>query len=88
MTLLVVLILGGLAGWLASIIVNRNEQMGIFLNIVVGVIGAALANFVLAPLIGVPADLTSFSLGSFLMSVLGAALLLVIVNLITRRRIR
>lgn len=87
-SLLVTLILGGIAGWLASIIVNRNEQMGIFWNIIVGIIGAILANFVLAPFIGVQADLSTFSLGSFVMAVLGASLLLVIVNLITRKRVR
>lgn len=87
-SLLVTLVLGGLAGWLASIIVNRNEQMGIFWNILVGIVGAILANFVLAPFIGIQADLATFSLSSFVMAVLGASLLLVIVNLITRRRIR
>lgn len=87
-TLLVTLVLGGLAGWLASIIVNRNEQIGIFWNIIVGIIGAALANFILAPLVGVEASVSSFSLCSFIMAVLGASLLLVIVNLITRKRVR
>ena len=87
-SLLVTLILGGIAGWLASIIVNRNEQMGIVWNIIVGIVGAVLANFVLAPLVGVQADLSTFSLSAFIMSVLGASLLLVIVNLITRKRVR
>lgn len=86
-SLLVTLLLGGIAGWLASIIVNRNEQMGIVWNVIVGIIGAVIANFVLAPMVGVSADLSTFSLGSFIMAVLGASLLLVIVNLITRKRV-
>lgn len=50
-SLLVTLLLGGIAGWLASIIVNRNEQMGIVWNVIVGIIGAVIANFVLAPML-------------------------------------
>lgn len=88
MGLLIILVLGGLAGWIASIIVNKNEQMGILWNIVVGILGAWLANVVLAPLIGIPADLSTFSLGSFVMAVLGASLLLVIFNLIAHKRVR
>lgn len=88
MSILVTLILGGLAGWIASLIVDRNDQMGILLNIAVGIVGAALANLLIAPLIGVRADLSEFSLSSFLVSVLGAMLLLAIVNLVTRKRLR
>lgn len=88
LSLLITLLLGGLAGWIASIIVNRNEQMGVFWNIVVGIVGALVANLLLAPLVGIKANLDSFSLGSFVMAVLGAVLLLVVVNLITRKQIR
>lgn len=88
MSLIIAIILGGLAGWIASILVNRNDQMGLIWNIVIGIIGAGLANLVAAPLIGVEASVTEFSLSSFLMSVLGASLLLIVVNLITRKRIR
>ena len=88
LSILVALVVGGLAGWLASIIVNRNEQMGIFWNIVVGIVGAFLANLLLAPLFGVEASLTNVTLATFLMDVLGAVVLLVIVNLFTRRSVR
>jgi len=87
-SILVTLIIGGLAGWVASLIVNRNEQMGIVWNVVVGIVGALLANWLLAPIFGVPADLNNPSIGSFLMAVLGSVVLLVIVNLITRRSLR
>lgn len=87
MGIILTLILGGLAGYLASLITNREEQ-GILLNIVVGVVGAFLANTFIAPLIGVSATLNELSLSGFLMSVAGAIVLLVIVNLFTRRSVR
>lgn len=85
MGILLTLILGGVAGWLASLIVNRNENQGVILNIVVGIVGAFLANLLLAPLFGVTAKLDELSVAGFLMSVVGAVVLLVIVNLVTRR---
>lgn len=88
MSILLTIILGGLAGFIASKLVARDAQMGILLNIVVGIIGAALANFLIAPLVGIPAELGTITLSGFLMSVLGATLLLVIVNLITRGRVK
>lgn len=88
MSILIALVIGGLAGWIASMIVNRNEQMGIVLNIVVGIAGAFLANLLLAPLLGLEASLTTLSLSTFIMNILGAVVLLVIVNLFTRKSIR
>jgi uncharacterized membrane protein YeaQ/YmgE (transglycosylase-associated protein family) len=88
MGLLLTLILGGVAGWLASLVVNRDENQGVILNIVVGIVGALLANWLLAPLFGVTARLDVISVPGFLMSVVGAVVLLIIVNLITRKRVR
>ena len=88
MGFLITLLLGGFAGFFASLLLNRNEGMGIALNIIVGVVGAFLANLLLAPLFGVEARLDTFSLSGFLMSVLGAVVLLGLVNLVTRKRIR
>lgn len=88
MGLLLTLLLGGLAGWLASLLMNRDAQQGVLLNIVVGVVGAFLANLLLAPLFGVEATLSSVTLAGFLMSVAGAVVLLAIVNLFTRNRVR
>lgn len=88
MGLLLTLLLGGLAGWLASIVMNRDGEQGVFLNIVVGVVGAFLANLLLAPLLGVNAVLDQVSFWGFVMSVLGAVVLLAIVNLFTRKRLR
>lgn len=88
MGILIILVLGGLAGWLASIAMNRDAEQGILLNIVVGIIGAFLANLLLAPLFGLEASLSTLTLEGFFMSVLGAVVLLAIVNLFTRKSIR
>lgn len=88
MGILITLLLGGLAGWIASMILNRDGSMGVFANIVVGIVGAFLANLLIAPLLGVDAVLNQFTVGGFLMAVLGAVVLLAIVNLFTRKRLR
>lgn len=79
------LIVGGVCGWLASIIMRTDGQQGIFLNIIVGIIGAALAGF----LLGGGASLNNgLTIESFLYSLLGAVILLAIVNLFRRGRVR
>jgi len=88
MQLLIVLIVGGLVGWVASVIVNKNEQMGIFWNIIVGVLGASISNWLFAPLLGIKADLSTFNFSSFLVAILGSAVLLAVINLFTRKKIQ
>jgi uncharacterized membrane protein YeaQ/YmgE (transglycosylase-associated protein family) len=88
MNLIVWLVIGGVVGWLASIIMKRDGQQGIFLNIVVGVIGALLAGWFISPLVGIGTINSGLSIGSFLVSLLGAVVLLAIVNLFTRGRAR
>lgn len=89
MTLLLILIVGGVLGWLASIVMRTDAQQGLILNVVVGVIGAMLGGFLLSPLIG-GGSITSgvFSIGTILVSFLGAVILLAIVNLVRRHRLR
>ena len=48
------LIVGGVVGWLASLIMRTDAQQGIFLNIIVGIVGAALGGWLISPLLGVP----------------------------------
>lgn len=89
MTLILVLIVGGVIGWLASILMRTDAQQGIFLNIVVGVIGALIAGVVITPLIGgAPITSGSFDIMSLFASFLGAVILLAIVNLFRRGSIR
>ena len=52
MGIIVLLIVGGILGWLASIVMRTDAQQGIFLNIVVGIVGAMLGGFLLTPFIG------------------------------------
>jgi uncharacterized membrane protein YeaQ/YmgE (transglycosylase-associated protein family) len=89
MTWLWIIIVGGILGWLASIVMRTDAQQGILLNIVVGIVGALLGGFLLAPLIG-GASITSgsFDIRSLLVSFLGAVVLLAVLNLFRRGRVR
>lgn len=83
------IILGGVLGWVASLIMHTDAQQGLFLNIVVGIVGAFLAGLVLTPLFGVGTiNQTNFSLPSLLVSLLGAIILLAIVNMFRRGAVR
>ena len=89
MGLIILLIVGGLIGWLASIIMRTDGQQGILLNIVVGIVGALLAGFLLNPLIGGGNIMSGdFSGSSLLVSFLGAVVLLAIVNMFRRGSMR
>jgi uncharacterized membrane protein YeaQ/YmgE (transglycosylase-associated protein family) len=88
-TWILIAIVGGILGWLASIVMRTDAQQGIILNIVVGIVGAILGGLVLAPLLG-GGSITSgdFSLPNLLISLLGAVILLAIVNLVRRGSVR
>ncbi len=77
------IVLGALAGWVASIIMKNNPKMGAFANIAVGIIGAFIGGFIMN-LIGANADVTGFTLESFLVALLGSVILLAIINLIRK----
>ena len=88
MGIIIAILVGGVAGWLASILMRRDASMGILLNVVVGIIGALIGNWLLAPLLGFGGSIQEFDLGSFAIAVLGAIVLLAIVNLFQRGRVR
>jgi len=89
MTLIFVLIVGGVIGWLASIVMRTDAQQGILLNVVVGIVGALIAGFLVTPLIGgAPITSGSFDLMSLVASFLGAVILLAIINLFRRGSMR
>jgi uncharacterized membrane protein YeaQ/YmgE (transglycosylase-associated protein family) len=74
-----------LIGWVASMLMRTDAQQGVILNVVVGVIGALLGGFLLAPMFGTGTiNQNDFSLASLGVSLLGAVILLAIVNLVRR----
>ena len=88
MGILVWLIVGGVVGWLASIIMRTDAQQGILLNVIVGIVGALLAGFIVSPMVGVGTINEGISVATFLVSLLGAVILLAIVNLFRRGTVR
>ena len=89
MNFIIWIIIGGIIGWLASMVMETNAQQGIFLNIVVGIVGAFLGGWLLSPLFGTSTiNSDNFSLASLLVSFLGAVILLGIVNLLRRGKMR
>jgi uncharacterized membrane protein YeaQ/YmgE (transglycosylase-associated protein family) len=88
MGILVWLIVGGVCGWLASIIMRTDAQQGILLNVIVGIVGALLAGFIVSPMVGVGTINEGISVATFLVSLLGAVILLAIVNLFRRGSVR
>lgn len=79
------LVVGGVIGWLASIVMRTDAQQGILLNIVVGIVGAMIGGWLLSPLFGAGSiNQSNFSLMGLLVSFLGALILLGVVNLVRR----
>ena len=77
------LVIGGIIGWLAGLIMRTGARQGIVLNIVVGIVGAAIAGFFFGGGLN-----SSITVMSFIYSLIGAVILLAIVNLVTRGRVR
>ena len=89
MNIIIWLVVGGLLGWVASKIMNTDAQQGIVLNVIVGIVGAMLGGFVIAPLLGQGTiNQGDFSVMGLVVSLVGAVFLLGIVNLVTRGRAR
>ncbi|MGB3470652.1 MAG: GlsB/YeaQ/YmgE family stress response membrane protein [Erythrobacter sp.] len=85
---IIALIVGGIAGWLASMVMNRDASMGIFWNIVVGCVGSIVGNMIAGPLLGISGSVQEFSLTGLVVAVIGAVVLLGVINLIQRGRVR
>ena len=84
---IIALIVGGIAGWLASLVMNRDASMGIFWNIVVGCVGSVIGNLI-ANQFGIVGSVKEFSITGLLVAVVGAIVLLGIANLVQRGRVR
>lgn len=85
MGIIIWLIIGGIVGWLASMIMRTDAQQGILMNIVVGIVGAFIGGLIFAR-----GDINNapLSIVSFIVSLIGAVILLAIVNLIRRGSVR
>lgn len=89
MNLIIWLVVGGVLGWLASLIMRTDSQQGIFLNVVVGIIGALIAGYVLTPMLGESTiNSGNFSAMGLVVSLVGSIILLAIVNLFRRGTVR
>ena len=85
MNLLIWLVVGGVIGWIASMIMRTDAQQGVLLNVVVGVVGAMLGGWLISPLLGVGTiNQSNFSIGAMVVSLVGAVILLAVVNLFRR----
>jgi len=85
MNFIIWLVVGGLIGWVASIMMRTNGQQGMILNVIVGIVGAAMGGWLISPLVGVGTiNQGTFSIGALVVSLLGAVVLLAIVNLFRR----
>ena len=85
MNFLLWLILGGVIGWLASMVMRTNDQQGMILNVIVGVVGAMIAGWFISPLVGIGTiNQNDFSMPAMFVSFVGAVILLAIVNLLRR----
>jgi uncharacterized membrane protein YeaQ/YmgE (transglycosylase-associated protein family) len=78
------IILGGLAGWIASMIAKTDESMGVVMNIIVGIIGAGIGGFLFNMFGG--SGVNGFNFYSFIVALVGAIVLLFIVRALTGRK--
>lgn len=88
MGIIIWLIMGGVVGWVASLIMGTSGQQGIILNIVVGIIGALIGGWLIGPLVGAGSINEGITVMSFVVSLVGAVILLGILSLFNRRSTR
>jgi uncharacterized membrane protein YeaQ/YmgE (transglycosylase-associated protein family) len=89
MNFIIWLIVGGIVGWIASLLMRTSGQQGLILNVVVGIVGAFVAGLLLTPLLGIGTiNQSDFSLPALIVSILGAVILLAFVSLIQGKGLR
>ena len=85
MNIIIWLAIGGIVGWIASLVMRTDAQQGVLLNVVVGIVGAVIAGWFISPLIGVPTiNQDALSIGAIVVSLIGAVILLAVVSLVRR----
>lgn len=85
MGIIIWLVMGGLVGWVASLIMGTDARQGIILNVVVGIVGALVGGWLISPLVGAGSINEGITLMSFVVSLIGAVILLAILSLFQRR---
>ena len=86
--IIVWLVMGGLVGWVASMIMGTSGQQGIILNVVVGIVGAMIGGFLIGPILGAGSINDGITIMSFIVSLIGAIILLAILSLFQRGKKR
>lgn len=81
MNILLWIVFGGLAGWIASMIMGTNAEQGVLMNVIVGVVGAFIGGFIMQALD--KNGVTGFNLRSFIVALLGAVVLLALYRALT-----
>lgn len=84
MGIIIWLIMGGLVGWVASLIMGTDGQQGIILNVVVGIVGALIGGWLIGPLLGAGSINEGITVMSFVVSLVGAVILLAILSFFRR----
>lgn len=84
MGIIVWLVMGGIVGWIASMIMGTDARQGIILNVVVGIVGALIGGWLIGPLLGAGSINEGITVMSFVVSLIGAVILLAILKLIQR----
>lgn len=84
MNIIIWLVMGGIVGWIASIVMKTDGQQGIVMNVVIGIVGAVIGGWLIGPVVGAGSINQSLSAMSFVVSVLGAIILLAIINVFRR----
>jgi uncharacterized membrane protein YeaQ/YmgE (transglycosylase-associated protein family) len=89
MNFIIWLVIGGIIGWIASMIMRTDAKQGALLNVIVGIVGSMLGGWLIAPLLGTGTiNQNDFSVGGLIASLIGAVILLAIVNLFRRGTVR
>lgn len=84
MAIIIWLVMGGLVGWIASMIMGTSAQQGIILNVVVGIVGALIGGWLISPLLNAGSINDGITIMSFVVSLIGAVLLLAILSFFQR----
>ena len=89
MNIIIWLVIGGVIGWIASLIMKTDGQQGLFLNVIVGIVGAMVGGWLISPMLGIATiNQDNFSLPAMAVSLVGALILLALVNLLRRGSLR